>query len=515
MDTREKMLSWLSSRKDHHEDKQSNRKMAYALNTPRHGRRKNPPSLQESEAVSVRASRNGIEMSLSQESFGEKESLCSTTHNTTPDSSSSQAIATLSHSHLGLCWSHEITVRSKIHKTVFNVGNWPLLDNGIANAKVHDQLQATRRRHRVPLMQKNQKSNLLFDDILFLLRGHPVQDEKTAVREEVGKLREEIKELNKDKADLESAILRLPPEKTLASTKMDAVTQEWDVYRALSMATLTSQQQQSLQEMRGTDWTIGLGTGRQDSNSSGIALEALLKCLGGTVSKATRTGDCWTLTSRGHSVAHTCIWKSSKDTPAFFLSRDKQLSSHHGLWPNKLLNRIKNENLEFSKQRDFTYLALGDWDQYYGVLRSGETWWGTVDSDLDAVLQEWDCHRVVFGPSQVASDPRSPDHPHYHTSWIVVSKDGRVAWKNIPSQLEEIFSCRLATKAGVAEVSLGYSGAFFVRFLDGTTHFSLPSHVADACRRLEQQGQAITMVVLHSELCHDFIIRSSSSAKRR
>ena len=204
------------------------------------------------------------------------------------------------------------------------------------------------------------------------------------------------------------------------------------------------------------------------------------------------------------------------------------LSSHHGLWPDKLLTRIKQEKFEFSKERDFWYLSLGDWDQYFGILRSGETWWGTVDADLNDILEDWDVHRVAFGPSQATVDIRMTSNTTtsnssststgmvYHTSWIVVARDGRVAWKNIPADLADLLLRRLATNAGIAEVSLGAESAYFVRFLDGSVHYNLPVHMAQACRRIEQQDrQTITNIVLHSDLPNNFIIRSSSVVKRR
>jgi hypothetical protein len=104
-----------------------------------------------------------------------------------------------------------------------------------------------------------------------------------------------------------------------------------------------------------------------------------------------------------------------------------------------------------------------------------------------------DVHRIAF-----ASD-----------SWIVIGKDGDVFWKNIPQGLHEIMvSLGSISAAAPCEVSLGTKGSYFIRFLDGTVEYSLPSFMVDLCARLEARRHPIRNISLNVDT-YDCIVRYS------
>jgi hypothetical protein len=51
--------------------------------------------------------------------------------------------------------------------------------------------------------------------------------------------------------------------------------------------------------------------------------------------------------------------------------------------------------------------------------------------------------------------------------------------------------------AAPCEVSLGMSGSYFIRFLDGSVDYNLPNFAADVFEKLESQGLQIRNVPLH------------------
>ena len=235
---------------------------------------------------------------------------------------------------------------------------------------------------------------------------------------------------------------------------------------------------------------------------------------------------------------------------SFFLGRDQGKSVCWGHLPDRLFRRMQDQGMNPKQSAsELAYVATGPMDYYYAEFRSGEAWWGSAVEDraFHSICTEWDVYRVTFGPCLVVEDdqdgmgcslggggveagsslPTGPmsssspngapsqqqQQPHRHktSSWVILSRDGRVAWKNIPSRLDRLLQSRVASDAGVAEVSLGCGDSYFCRFLDGTVDYCLPSTVAAICEQLESTGSTtITSIALHPELSHDFVIRSSS-----
>jgi hypothetical protein len=186
----------------------------------------------------------------------------------------------------------------------------------------------------------------------------------------------------------------------------------------------------------------------------------------------------------------------------FFFTRDVGRSLAFGHVPNKLFRRMKQE--ERHDIGDLQYLNTGLHGCYYAQFHSGECWWGSAveDSDFHRIMQSWDVHRVAFGSIEYFEDDNQATN-----SWIVLSRDGRAAWKNIPPRLSQKLECRLASWSAPVEVSLGPGNSYFIRYLDGSTDYCLPAKIARVCDRIEKRGGIITQVCLHPDVSHDFVIR--------
>jgi hypothetical protein len=231
------------------------------------------------------------------------------------------------------------------------------------------------------------------------------------------------------------------------------------------------------------------------------------------------------------TLQHIGILSSTVDSSTgFFFSKDTGRSQTGGRLPNKLFRRMRlqAENHSQAPQQaqqppppqydsgDIQYLSTGPGDSYYVEFHSGECWWGlpVEDPELYYVLQTWDVYRVAFGSLEfMVEEEASRDHRDTKktaiatASWIVLGKDGRAAWKNLPTGLSQKLECRLTTRCAPVEVSLGSGGSYFVRFLDGSVDYCLPAKVARVCDRIENRGGSLTSVCLHPDISHDFVIR--------
>ena len=199
--------------------------------------------------------------------------------------------------------------------------------------------------------------------------------------------------------------------------------------------------------------------------------------------------------------------KISNSNSSFFFSRDTGKSQTWGHISAKLYRRINQAGSAGHEISDIVYLSTGPHGCYYVEFRSGEVWWGNAvdDNDFLRILEEWDVYRVVFGPIEVFEDESG--NSQIANSWIIIGRDGRAAWKNLPSRLHHRLESRLANWAAPAEVSLGPGDSYFVRFLDGSIDYCLPAEVARVCDHIERYGGSITEIALHPEISHDFLIR--------
>jgi len=201
--------------------------------------------------------------------------------------------------------------------------------------------------------------------------------------------------------------------------------------------------------------------------------------------------------------------QQNKAGTSYFLKLDGGKSYLHGSLPSNLMNRHSREEKELNSIR---YLSTGSMLHgsssiesdgggercYYLEFDSGECWWnvpssqGEHDRDLQQIFSEVDVHRVAFGSWRSEIIDAS-------ASWIVIAKDGAVFYRNIPQGLHDTLTARDAEESHAApcEVSLGVSGSYFIRFLDGSVDYNLPIFAADAFEKLESQGLLIRHVSLH------------------
>ena len=143
---------------------------------------------------------------------------------------------------------------------------------------------------------------------------------------------------------------------------------------------------------------------------------------------------------------------------------------------------------------------------YYAELLTGECWWGISqqDKEFHQAMNDLDVCRVAFGVFPISHDKSG--NVLTSTSWIIIGKDGRCVWKNLPSRLHNLLLCRTPDKASPCDISLGKEGSYFVRFLDGKTHYCLPAALAAECENLETRGGQVTYIAFNPE-SYDYIIR--------
>jgi len=198
---------------------------------------------------------------------------------------------------------------------------------------------------------------------------------------------------------------------------------------------------------------------------------------------------------------------SQRPSSSFFLSRDAGHSYSTRL-PDRLFRRLQDRKPQINAHQ-ILYLATGPLDSYYAEFRSGECWWGCPDADFDHFCREWEVHRVGFGAAKVLVDGQC------HLSWLVVSRDGRAAWKNLPARFHNQLSSRIASEAAPVDFCLGAGDSYFVRWLDGSSDWQLSAAAADVCERLEKHGDTITSMSLHPELSEEFVIRHRTVQQSR
>lgn len=422
--------------------------------------------------------------------------------------------------------------------------------------------------HRVPLFAKTLKKAKVkakpgkgsgalpvvnYHQALQLLQSHDVSDEAALLQEEVRNLATETHALGSDRTRLaqRSATLLASNQHhhskptpagaggpTAPASSSSAEVQFWDVHRLLASEKVPSSglERSRLQEQRGLCLTVSL--------HNPLAREAFLAKCGSTASflrtamqRSPDSPDGGVVVSirpetcrdggAASTIQHLSLLAggmSSNEAGGFFMSRDgsgggshqthhSSPSSHSkayywGHLPDRLFRRMKNAGLDPKHHAcDLLYLSTGPMGAYYAEFRSGECWWGSTaeDTEFDSLCCEWDVSRVAFGACNTLVD--SLGQKHHSTSWIVIGRDGRVAWKNLPSRLHNKLERRLASENAPAEVTLGPGGSYFIRFVDGAVDYCLPAVIARVCRSIEAKGLTITSISLHPELSHDFIVR--------
>lgn len=466
-----------------------------------------------------------------------------------------------------ISFQKEILKRQKVTRSQYNVSQWPALGirlNSSNGDEVNDQKQLSglpnNKNHRVVLQPEETKKNYnyhqsssselsAFEDALFLLRSHEVVDEITSIKEEIGYLNAELDALALDKnklqdmtASLESFTISQRQEAAASASSIDAnaLPTTWDANELLvskratidadpaTTATSTSDERESdtisveqrsfLQHVRGTMLTVFLhdrAATEALAMKCGVKPHVLARFRENPQTSALELSldTCREGGAAMHiaQVSLLCKGGGRACELGFFIGRDQGKSISWGHLPDRLYRRMQDSGMNAKQSAaELVYLSVGPMDYYYAEFRSGEVWWGSASEDqaFQTICKEWDVYRVVFGPAMTMDDYDSELHSRT-MSWIIVSRDGRAAWKNLPSRLHGLLSRRMTNEAGIAEVSLGSCGSYFCRFLDGTMDYCLPAQHAHVVQELESRGLKITNIALHPELSQDFVIRST------
>jgi hypothetical protein len=402
--------------------------------------------------------------------------------------------------------------RNKVHRSQFSV-SFPALDRE-NETRPSDPL---RRCHRVPLWETDKVDS--HQVVSELLVNFQVKDEVQAMTDEIGRLNAEIEALEEDRRDLEHGRVSHSPKINLTK-KVSA----WDVHEWLALGeSITPEERQQLERRRGLCLSLHLHDEKAREafmstcgwNGGGWLEGPTLPLLQEDNNNAVVSlyPDNCEEGGAGEKIGHVAIVGGQANGTAFFISRDRDKSSTWGHLPPRLFQRMKRAG--FDARYDLMYLSTGPKGCYYAEFRSGDCWWGNAlkdDKDFHRICKNWDVYRVAFGPIVTYKD--DDDKRWTTNSWIILGRDGRAAWKNLPSRLHQKLESRLADWPAPAEVTLGSDDSYFIRFLDGSIDYCLPAEVATACDYIESNGGRITDMTLHPEVSQDFVIRHTQVTSR-
>ena len=397
--------------------------------------------------------------------------------------------------------------------------------------------------HRIPLLGITSSAATEYSNALQLLKSTPLIDERTAIETEMSFMEAEISCLERDRIWLEQSLQSSsnsgktdPRSDASNSINKENVVVTWDAHTLLRNDAIKKQplpisERSALQKQRGTYLTIHLSNNRTQ--------ERFVLAFGGT-QNLRRTSlfrndeniitlapyDDSSTVAGATSLQHITLTSSSSRSASnggLHFSQDLGKSQCIGHLTNKFCQRLDDNEMDVA---DVAYLSTGSRGSYFAKFHSGESWWGLAieDADFQNILNAWDVYRVEFGPmnsienskpaGQKASSQAQEKKRNSKTirereatlvnSWIILSNDGKAAWKNLPSRLAKKLE---AHSAAPVEVSLGIGDSYFVRFLDGSIDYSLPSKIARVCERIEERGGRITNISLHPDISNDFVVR--------
>ena len=422
--------------------------------------------------------------------------------------------------------------RTKIYRAQFSVF-FPITTRGGSEAAASSRGP---RKHRVPLGGRPRKQDVSYQDVLQMLQNADPVDELSSVRAELKKTSTEIDALEEDKTNLKQRWKALnQQQKPTAGANTGGEQQlnmqlpatissgldggvDWDIHRLLnSQRKIGLQERLELERMRGRCITVCLQNPRAEDSF-------LNKCCGakqplppksaihGGVAATTMDPTNCRSGGAGASIRHLALLPRGS---SFFVSRDNGKSYSWGQLPPRILQRMKKQGLDpVTHCGDLVYLSTGPNGYYYAEFRSGECWWGCAGEDKEfyEILQQWEVYRVVFGSTVTHTAANGKDF--VTNSWIILARDGRAAWKNLPLRLHHTLERRLANSAAPAEVALGSGDSYYVRFLDGTADYCLPAEVASACERIQSKGGSITDMAMNPEVSHEFMVRHTELPPR-
>jgi len=378
--------------------------------------------------------------------------------------------------------------------------------------------------HRIPLLGIT-AAETSYADAVQLLKDVPVVDEQAAVQQELTLLETEISSLERDRIWLEQNMNgESHGESDSYATNKENVRGSWDAHKllkddAIKKQPLSASERNLLQKHRGNSLTFCLYNPRtQDlfvNSICGKQQSVRIASLCKDDSSITTTMPCnnRSADSAATNLQHVSLLSSMStmtNDPGLYLCRDVGQPKFFGNVPRRLSQRLQDRRGK--RAGEIVYLSTGSRGCYFAQFQSGECWWGSAaeDADFQFIMESWDVYRVAFGPIGSIEVYSRKDNIYKNlptSSWIILSHDGNAAWKNLPSRLSTLLEQRLANAAAPVEVSLGPGDSYFVRFLDGSIDYSLPSKVARACEQIEERGGKITNVSLHPEVSQNFVIR--------
>jgi len=382
-------------------------------------------------------------------------------------------------------------------------------------------------RHRIPTSSNKLSrldSSLGFSDKYALLQGYQTVEEHEAAGNECMHTCSEIKAIENERNNIhqkmDEKILITPQEQEMKrwykcaelhcqaqfdiNKYLDEVNYKRKVFKS-SKTSISLHERIYLQKRRGEYIHAGFTDPDKAKNFA-------MKCRGNR--KGGYQSDLVT------QMAKTCLYKISyvsstalnvrniaitmrDDCASFFVSKDDGKAYYDNAVPARLTERIENV---YTDPKGHTgtirYLSCGPNGSYYAELASGLVFWRTCPCDekfhscLTSVQSN--VHRVAFGSFDTDN------------SWIIVTKDGDVIWRNIPCRLSEKLRSRTPDMPSVSEISLGGEGCYFIRFLDGEVDYCLPAFIDELVAKLLQNGAEINSIALHPESADNFIIRHSS-----
>jgi hypothetical protein len=399
--------------------------------------------------------------------------------------------------------------RRKVHQSQYasygcNTHEGSLLDEPVLDCFVP-------RPHRVPLAGNMQSTWTIkpskIKESLLLLQQYDVSSELRCLEEEIKLMNVEIVNLKKDKADMEvhSRLVQMQSNHHIANSSSNTIV---DAHLLLlgGAPKLSSAEKKQIQEQRGTCLTLRLSNEKCREfllSKCGFKTSFFSQFIPNTQSSSPMTLSKENCGEDGPaaSIQHISLLSDN----SVLISLDSNRSLHHGRLPERLYRRLQpDQNVN---QNHLHYVTTGPLGCYYAEFRSGKVIWGIASDssegdDFATLCRDWNVSRVAFGPFCVVHDSNGISHKA--ASWVILSCDGRAAWKNVPSRLHRLLEDRLASQAGPVEVSLGYGGSYFVRFLDGSMDYCLPAHLAAV---IEEGKLDVTSISLHPDLPYDFVIR--------
>ena len=293
-------------------------------------------------------------------------------------------------------------------------------------------------KHRIPI-KSNKITRTSFKDKLTMLRGYLVRSEEHTAQSELLNLWTEMKAIEKDRQqELQSECSVSDCTQTWdIDSYLDGVSFKQDKAINASKCFVDKDQCRALQQRRGAFVHVGFKNVQLLQNFA-------RKCGGNPKSCEPNKAleDCNLemfginlISSQATTVRHFAIAKRSANKAAYFISKDDGRNHSEGCIPKRLAKRLKEEIPDDQQNiimNSIRYLSLGPNKSYCASLVSGQTLWGIGYGDLDFqdIMDTFDVHRVVFGSFEQGA------------SWIVLSKDGRIAWRNIPCRLHNLLKNR-------------------------------------------------------------------------